>query len=430
MNRISFVTRAIAAGSLAVVVAALTGCTMKNQDAPPLTGPSGLGTTVSLSVSPDVLPQDGASQSIVTIRAFDSNGNPLRNLSLSTEIRVGGVRTDFGSLSARNLVTDTRGMATLVYTAPASPAGPSVDTGTTVNIAVIPIGGDFANEVPRQVTIRLIPTGVVVPPDGLQPAFTFTPPAPNDHEVVIFDATASVAPANNPIATYTWDFGDGRVGSGAQTQHAYDTPGLYNVTLTITDGFGRSRSTSKTVTVGAGIIPIVSFVTSPASPLIGQAVNFNASASKAAPGRTIRSYVWDFGDGGQSTTGTALTTHSYTAAGAYVVTLVVTDDAGRFATATQTVTVVASTPTAQFTFSPNAATAPATINFNGSSSTASPGRTLVTYAWDFGDGTPAQSGSSPQISHGYTTAGTYTVTLTVTDDALKTSSKSQPVTLK
>ena len=41
-------------------ILALTGaCTMKNQDAPPLTGPSEFAQSIGIAVSPDVLPQDG-----------------------------------------------------------------------------------------------------------------------------------------------------------------------------------------------------------------------------------------------------------------------------------------------------------------------------------------------------------------------------------
>ena len=148
---------------------------MKNQEAPPLTGPSELGTSISVGVAPDVLTQDGGSQSLVTVIAYDKNGKPLRNVSLRSEIVVGGVIADFGTLSARSIVTGTDGRATLVYTAPAAPAGPAVDNGTTVSISVTPLGTDYANSLARFATIRLVPSGVVVPPDGLQPYFTLSP---------------------------------------------------------------------------------------------------------------------------------------------------------------------------------------------------------------------------------------------------------------
>jgi PKD repeat protein len=308
---------------------------MKGQEEPALTGPSELGTAVSVTVTPDILTQDGGSQSLVTVKAYDSNGKPLPKLSLRSEIVVGGVIADFGTLSARSIVTGTDGSATLVYTAPAAPAGPAVDTGTTVNIYVTPIGNNFANSEPRFATIRLVPSGVVVAPDGLQPAFTFTPSTPSDHQTVLFDASTSKAPGNNPIASYTWDFGDGARSSGRTASHGFDEAGTYVVTLRVADQLGRSGATTQSITVTAAGGPTAAFDFSPSDPLINQPVNFNAAASKAQPGRSISSYAWDFGDG---TFGSgAITSHSYSLSRGYKVLLTVTDDTGKTSTVSQTV---------------------------------------------------------------------------------------------
>ena len=71
-------------------------------------------------------------------------------------------------------------------------------------------------------------------------------------------------------------------------------------------------------------------------------------------------------------------------------------------------------PTAAFTDKPAAAGSAST--FDGSISTASPGQSVARYDWSFGDGTSAQNaGTTP--SHTYGAAGTYTVGLTVTDNA-------------
>ncbi len=313
------------------------GCTMKNQEAPPLSGPSEYATSIGISIAPDVLTQDGASQSLVSITARDSDGKPMRNVSLRAEIEVGGIRADFGSLSARNLVTSSDGRASVVYTAPAAPSGFSVDTRTIVDIVITPVGSDFNNSSSRTGAIRLVPPGIVVPPDGLVPNFTFTPPAPIDNQTVLFDATTSTSAAGNPIASYAWSFGDGDRGSGRTVDHRYSTAGSYVVTLTISDALGRSAQKSTNLLVGAGVNPTASFTSSPADPLSGQPVNFNASGSRAAPGRTIQSYRWDFGDG---TFGQGITTsHAYGLPRAYVVVLTVSDDSDKDGTATGTVTV-------------------------------------------------------------------------------------------
>lgn len=315
------------------VTAIAAGCTMKSQDAPPLTGPSELGTSITVTVSPDILTQDGSSQSLVTITARDSNGKPLRNLSLRSEIHVNGVRTDFGSLSARNLVTDSNGVATLVYTSPAAPGGPAVDNNTTVNIVVTPIGSDFGNRSVRLATIRLVPSGVVIPADGLSPYFTVSNSSPTDHQVVLFDACndplRACSPANNPIASYSWDFGDGRNDTGKSTTHSYDAPGTFVVKLTITDFSGRTAATSQTISVSQGVLPVAGFTYSPNPSQLNQPVHFNASTSQAAPGHRIVTYTWDFGDGTQASTANALIDKTYTLPRTYVVTLTVTDETGK-----------------------------------------------------------------------------------------------------
>ncbi len=412
MRWITFVAVAVVATSL--------GCTMKSQDAPPLTGPSELGLSISMQVQPSVLVQDGASQALITITARDSNGKPKKDQSVISEIFVNGLRTDFGSLSARNLVTDANGEARLMYTAPALPSGPAVDNGTIVEIAVTPLDrngtGGFGNSTTRFASIRLIPPGIVIPPDGMQPAFTFTPSSPTDHQNVLFDASTSTASPSNPIVSYSWNFGDGSTGSGRTATHSFNTPGTYAVMLTVGDQYNRTASTTQTIDVAGGTGPAASFLTSPSTPLVGDNVNFNASASVAAPGRTIRTYAWDFGDGTLKTTTTPITTHDFVTAGTFSVTLVVTDDAGRQSVVTNSVTVSTDAPTADFTFSQLPPNATHTMQFNSSGSTAAPGRTIASYSWDFGDG-----GSSTLAgpSHTYAAAASYNVTLTVTDSTGK-----------
>jgi PKD repeat protein len=423
MTRARFNQFAVVAGTLALSAALSAGCTMKSQEAPALTGPSEFGTSLTITVTPDILTQDGASQSLITVTARDASGQPVRNLSLRAEISVDGVAADFGTLSARNLVTGNDGRATLVYTAPQAPSI-AVDPFTIVTVLVTPVGTDFGNSVPRTVSIRLVPPGIIVPPDGLRPAFTFTPTSPSDHDNVLFDASTSQAPANNPIATYAWNFGDGSTASGRTATHAFNLPGTYVVTLTVSDALGRSASTSQTVTVGAGTVPAVTFTVSPSTAVPGQQVNFNASATRPAPGRTIRTYDWDFGDGETKTTTTPQTTHDYQTSGTYIVTLLVTDDAGRTAAGTGTVTITTDAPTADFTFSPTAPAVGTPVNFSSAGSSAVAGRTITGYFWTFGDGS-SSAAASPV--HSYAAPGAYNVTLTVTDSQGKTGSVTKTV---
>ncbi len=239
-------------------------------------------------------------------------------------------------------MTDANGRATLVFTAPSSPSGPSVETFTTVQIVVTPVGTDFGNGSSRLATIRLVPPGVVVPPDGLQP--NFTPPDGAsfvDHETVLFDASLSTAPPNNPIVSYTWNFGDGQTGSGIRTTHDY--PERRHV-FRHPDDHGWIRALRAGDAHGHGspsrARPKAAFTVSPGDPVPGQRVFFNASGSRAAPGHRIVSYSWDFGDGQPLVTSASPQADTiYPLPGTYTVTLVVTDETGKTDDASGTVSV-------------------------------------------------------------------------------------------
>ena len=321
----SFTHRFITAAALLLTAA----CTMKSQEAPPLTGPSEFGTSVGVQATPDVLQLDGASQSVVVVTVRDSAGQPLRNVPLRADIVVGGQVVDFGSLSAKSLVTNGDGRATVVYTAPAA----ATESEAIVDIEVTPVGSNYQNAAARSASIRLVPTGIRVPPSDLKPAFTFSPDTPIERQNVLFDASSS----SGTIAGYEWDFGDGQSGVGRTTTHAFSGPGTYFVRLTLVDPQGRRTSTTRTITVGQGTAPTASFVFSPSTPLPGDVVHFNATASTAVAGRRIVSYTWDFGNG-QSGSGVQVS-QTYLFPRTYTVTLTVTDDIGRKATLSRTVAV-------------------------------------------------------------------------------------------
>ena len=173
------------------------------------------------------------------------------------------------------------------YTAPAAPSV-AVDSGTVVSIVVTPTdGGDFGNAAPRLASIRLVPPGIIVPPDGLKASFVFSPSSPTDSQPVLFDASGSTAANGNAIASYSWNFGDGRSASGRLVSHAFTTAGTYVVTLTVSDALGRTGQSAQTVIVAGGVNPTAAFTSSPSDPLVNQPVNFNGTGSRAAPGRTI-----------------------------------------------------------------------------------------------------------------------------------------------
>jgi PKD repeat protein len=314
--------------TLFVCALAAASCTMKNQEAPPLTGPSGFGTSVSVQVSPDVLRGDGASQSIVTVAVFDEAGQPKANTVLTAEIVVGNSIVDFGLLSARSIVTKADGKATLVYTAPRLS-----DTETLVDIALTPVGTSFGNHMSSSARIRLVPTGIRLPPLDLVAAFTASTSNPAQGQTVLFDAQES----KGSISQYRWEFGDGGSAEGQTVSHSFSQVGNFFVRLTLVDASGRTASVSRSVSVGQAPAPTADFVFSPTNPEPNDDVRFNASASQPAPGRRIVSYAWDFGDG--SSGSGVQPTRRFTQARTYNVTLTVTDDIGRTSVVTKSVEV-------------------------------------------------------------------------------------------
>ncbi|WP_424356685.1 DUF2341 domain-containing protein [Methanocella sp. MCL-LM] len=157
----------------------------------------------------------------------------------------------------------------------------------------------------------------------------------------------------------------------------------------------------------AAIIPTASFTASPVSGQNPLSVTF----TDASTGNSLSGWSWNFGDGQTSTERNP--THVYQNAGAYTVTLTVTNAYGGSNTMTRTnyISVSQHAPVASFTSNPTIGQNPLTVQFTSTSNLYG---TAATYSWNFGDG---QASTAQNPSHIYTNAGTYTVTLIVTNTA-------------
>lgn len=279
-------------------------------------------------------------------------------------------------------------------------------TYTVVLRATNPVGQSASTA--RSITVSSTSPQVVA-------SFTFSPTSPAVNQEVFFNASAS-RPENG---NYSWNFGDGETGSGVTPSHRFDAPGTYTVTLTVTNDVGQSATATRTVTVSATSGQVTaSFVFSPTIPGVDQEVFFDASASRP----TTATFNWNFGDG---RTGAGVTpTHRYTLAGTYTVLLVVTNEFGQTATTSRTITVSLSSSSviANFTFSPTSPGINQDVFFNASASRPTDG----TFMWNFGDGA---TGGGVTPTHRYAQAATYSVTLTVTNDAGQFATTSRSVTV-
>jgi len=332
-------TRAIQVIGVLALAVTVSSCTVEETEAPAVSGPSELALSISAQAAPDLVYWDGTSQSSVTVEARGPNSQPARGVSMRVDMTVDGQQADFGTLSARTIVTGDDGRARFTYTAPPAPAIVS-GAGSTVTLVLTPMSGDYRGDIGREVDIRVIPRGTILPPNGAPvPDFTYSPSAPATFQAVFFDASTTqdegvLCGAN---CSYTWTFGDGGSGSGQTVQHEFRAAGTYSVALRATDVRGQSVQMQKSVTVTAGTPPTAAFTFSPTAPRTSQDIFFSAQGSRAANGRSIVAYDWDFGSG---RTGSGVTVSKrYDTAGSYVVTLTVVDDAFQQTTVTQTVSV-------------------------------------------------------------------------------------------
>jgi len=173
--------------------------------------------------------------------------------------------------------------------------------------------------------------------------------------------------------------------------------------------------------------PYAAFSFTPSFPEVGEIVTFNASPSYDPDGNIV-SYSWNFGDGTPIVVESdPIATHSYAALGDYEVTLTVTDNDGLTGTAADIVHVCLP-PVASFVFSPPDPLEHETVTFDASSS-APDGGTIISYKWDFGDGT-ITTVSNPVITHSYAVYGNYTIILNVTDNDGKWDTDSKQITVE
>lgn len=325
----------------AAALAAAAACTLQTQDAPAPTGPSEFALSLDIRATPDVIMQDGGSQSVITITARDHNSQPVAGLSLLVQTQVNGMLVDYGELSARSIVTGTNGVATVVYTAPAPPP-PTATSDAVVTIVVTPLGTNYDSTFARGIGIRLARPGVILPPNGTPVAsFTFAPSSPRAGDEVAFDASDSTD--DGEIVRYEWNWGDGDFESTTSPtiQKDYEISGTFSVRLTVVDDRGLSASSVQSITVGAEPTPTAVFTFSPDDPAPGDSIVFNATESTAPQGAAIVSYRWNFGDGTAEVTTTSRTVqHTFNEERTYVVTLTVTDSEGRRDSTSESVTVV------------------------------------------------------------------------------------------
>jgi PKD repeat protein len=195
----------------------------------------------------------------------------------------------------------------------------------------------------------------------------------------------------------------------------------YKAVFTPTDATAFTSSTSSVVTyvVNASVaVPTASFNASPITGIAPLAVTFT-DTSIGAP----TSWSWTFGNGSTSNVQNPSVV-TYTTTGTYTVTLIASNTGGASAAVSKTITVTASVPapTASFNASPISGVAPLAVTLTDTSIGAP-----TSWLWTFGNGSTSNVQNPPVVN--YTTAGTYSVTLIVSNAGGASAAVSKTITV-
>lgn len=233
--------------------------------------------------------------------------------------------------------------------------------------------------------------------------------------VASFSSAYPVNCQNNPVPFtststgsglyYAWAYGDGTFStiSTPTPTHSYLNNGTYSVSLTVTDILGCTASVTlnnyiNITTLQGDFYPngnitascpplLTGFTPDPASPFV------------------INQWFWDFGDGGTSILQNP--THTYTLAGPYSVSLIITSNGGCKDTIDKPNFIFIDGPIATYTISPLQTCPGIPVNFQPVNP-----QNVVQYEWNFGDTNFSTSGTT---THSYNSPGTYQPVLTIWD---------------
>ena len=229
----------------------LVGCGLDKVEIPGLNGPSELGLSLKLTVSPDILTADGFSTASVQVEVRGPDGGLLGGRDIYfTLADESGSFADLGKLSSNRAATNGAGIAQVIYTAP-----PRTDATANQTLLIVarPVGDDANGQIYRSVRLELrSPEPKLFPqvPGNKSPKCGFTRETPDGEFTgasILFQDTSS--DLDGTIVRYTWDFGDGGRDDKPDVNHVYGIAGTYTVTNKVTDDDGADDTCSLTFSI-------------------------------------------------------------------------------------------------------------------------------------------------------------------------------------
>ncbi|HKC35498.1 MAG TPA: PKD domain-containing protein, partial [Chitinophagaceae bacterium] len=213
---------------------------------------------------------------------------------------------------------------------------------------------------------------------------------------------------NNPTS-WVWDFGNGQLSSQQNPTVNFSAPGTYTVKLVARNNSGIDEE-EKINYITVFPSPIAGLNASITTACVPATIQFTDQSTVSSGGGIITSWSWNFGDG--VTSNSQNPSHTYTAAGFYTVSLLITSSTGcqGFTSIGRYIRIINGID-ADFIYSqPTTCQGPFSVSFQDQSS--GPGN--LTYVWNFGNVSPSSTLSNPTTI--YASPGTYPVQLTVQSD--------------
>ena len=228
-----------------------------------------------------------------------------------------------------------------------------------------------------------------------------------------FSAEKSLSPYGD-IIDYSWDFKDNTFKEkGIIVDHTFSQPGEYSVELILEDSAGNTTTKISTINVITEDTAPVAIIRTTPEVLEGSApftVDFDASYSRDKQ-ESIIEYGWDYNKDGIADILRQKFTHVFREDGDYTITLLLKNAAGFTSTSEVNITVSGKDLMAKIKANPESGSIPLVVDFDASGSYYNKGK-IVSYEWDFGDGTLPQLAGA-QKSHRYNQVGVYDVTLKI-----------------
>lgn len=294
----------------------------------------------------------------------------------------------------------------------------SFTDGVPVSLRGVDPSYDFNNPGVFVVTLTVTDSSGNIDTDNMTvEVIDITPPIANagpdqtveEGTVVIFNGSASLD--NVGIVNWTWTLRDGVTLYGVGPSYLFEDPGVYDVTLNVTDGVGHWHTDSMTVTV-LDITPPVA----DAGPDImvdeGDTVIFNGSGSTDNVG--IANWTWMFDDNGMVMLNGVSPSYKFNTPGIFIVTLNVTDGSGNWHTDNIEVTVRDITDPVANAGEDLTVAVGALVSFDGSLSTDN--GVIKGYLWTFTYDGDEIALEGDKVSFTFNKGGVYSVLLTVKDE--------------